>query len=130
MKLKLPQVITLSSRLTFKAAIFPHFAGHFINFDVQECHTNRLFCNKIWQAVKYTNGVVGEVTQETPEWESLGPMDRWALSRLTHMVQKARSGMESHDFHVATAAIKDFMYYEFCDVYLVSKTKNGENPPR
>lgn len=28
--------------------------NHFINFDVTECHTNKLFFNKIWQATKYT----------------------------------------------------------------------------
>ena len=28
--------------------------NHFINFDVNECHTNKLFFNKIWQATKYT----------------------------------------------------------------------------
>lgn len=30
--------------------------SHFINFDIQEVHTNKLFFNKIWQATRYTIG--------------------------------------------------------------------------
>lgn len=49
------------------------------------------------------------------------PIDEWILSRLTKMVESANRGMANSDFHVVTAALKDFLYFDFCDVYLVSK---------
>ncbi|EFA00421.1 valine--tRNA ligase [Tribolium castaneum] len=94
--------------------------SHFIDFDVQECHTNRLFCNKIWQATKFTNNAV----ETAREWlgpidtHQLGLMDRWILSKLSGMVDVCRQGMHNHDFHQVTAAIKEFLYFQFCDVYL------------
>ncbi|XP_044727743.1 valine--tRNA ligase-like [Chrysoperla carnea] len=37
--------------------------SHFINFNVAECNTNRLFCNKIWQATKYTRNAIDCIQQ-------------------------------------------------------------------
>lgn len=99
-------------------------AGHFINFDVPECHTNKLFCNKIWQATKFAKMWTEQVREAgnlvDVKMEKLGRMDRWILSRMTEMVDRVSHGIENYDFHVATSSLKNFLYYEFCDVYLVS----------
>ncbi|XP_044269829.1 valine--tRNA ligase-like [Tribolium madens] len=94
--------------------------SHFIDFDVQECHTNRLFCNKIWQATKFTNNAVESVRDGLGpiDTHQLGLMDRWILSKLSGMVDVCQRGMHNHDFHLVTAAIKEFLYFQFCDVYL------------
>lgn len=47
-------------------------------------------------------------------------MDKWILSRLSAMVSEVNKALESHNFHLATAALKQFLYAEFCDVYVVS----------
>ncbi|KAJ8954030.1 hypothetical protein NQ318_004323 [Aromia moschata] len=101
--------------------------NHFINFDVNECHTNKLFCNKIWQATKFVRLWFDAVSEEQTLRNSdvaetpLSPMDKWILSRLSFMVDTVNEGLENFDFHVSTAALKNFLYYDFCDVYLVSK---------
>ncbi|XP_019766306.2 valine--tRNA ligase isoform X2 [Dendroctonus ponderosae] len=98
--------------------------SHVINFDVSECHTNKLFGNKIWQATKFTllwTGKVSAAQGGFAHWGpsvELAPMDRWILSKLTQMLQAIEGAMEAHEFHGATAALKQFLYYEFCDVYL------------
>lgn len=97
-----------------------------INFDVTECHTNKLFGNKIWQATKFTLMWIDKVkqAQARDQFDSpvvqLSLIDRWILSRLCRMLRKVQQGVESYDFYLATAALKNFLYYEFCDVYLVS----------
>ncbi|KAH1008567.1 hypothetical protein HUJ05_009112 [Dendroctonus ponderosae] len=99
--------------------------SHVINFDVSECHTNKLFGNKIWQATKFTllwTGKVSAAQGGFAHWGpsvELAPMDRWILSKLTQMLQAIEGAMEAHEFHGATAALKQFLYYEFCDVYLL-----------
>ncbi|KAG5898253.1 hypothetical protein JTB14_029631 [Gonioctena quinquepunctata] len=102
--------------------------SHYINFDVTECYTNKLFCNKIWQATKFTklwfNNVVIEQKLSKIETKDLSLMDKWILSRLTFMVDTVDQALENFDFHVATSALKNFLYYEFCDVYLET-TKRG-----
>lgn len=61
------------------------------------------------------------------EEAKLLPMDRWILSRLSAMVETVDEAIGKYDFHVATGALKDFLYYDFCDVYLVSKSSYKYN---
>ncbi|XP_055913811.1 valine--tRNA ligase [Eupeodes corollae] len=102
--------------------------SHFINFDVAECYTNKLFLNKIWQATRYTLGAhdkinlaVGGIAQEEQE---LQLMDRWILSRLADTLEVCETSLENYNFHTAVAALKNFFYSNLCDVYLET-TKPG-----
>uniref|UniRef100_A0A182PDM0 valine--tRNA ligase n=1 Tax=Anopheles epiroticus TaxID=199890 RepID=A0A182PDM0_9DIPT len=101
--------------------------NHFIHFNAQEAHTNKLFFNKIWQATRYTLGCAerfGEpkAIMEGEDLRKVIPelplMDRWILSRLGNTVQQCREAFESYNFHLATAALKTLFYSNFCDVYL------------
>ncbi|EAT33621.1 AAEL014099-PA [Aedes aegypti] len=96
--------------------------NHFINFNVQECYTNKLFFNKIWQATRYTLGSAEKYNPEDLQLtkESLTEMDRWILSRLGNTIATFESALEAYNFHLATAALKTFFYNNFCDVYLES----------
>lgn len=51
----------------------------------------------------------------------LSKLDKWILSRLAHMVSEVNKALAASDFHVATSALKTFLYSEFCDFYLVSR---------
>lgn len=46
-------------------------------------------------------------------------LDSWILSRLSLMVEEVNTGFMERNFYKAVAAIKQFIYYEFCDIYLV-----------
>ncbi|CAH1281353.1 unnamed protein product [Diabrotica balteata] len=100
----------------------------YINFDVSECYTNKLFCNKIWQATKFTKHWFAEVSgrQElkTVDFDQLAEVDYWILSKLTFMIDKVIDGIEDFDFYICTNALKNFLYFEFCDIYLET-TKRG-----
>ncbi|XP_069701064.1 valine--tRNA ligase-like isoform X2 [Periplaneta americana] len=96
---------------------------HFINFDVQQCHSNRLFCNKIWQATKYTKMCVEKVPLSLDydlgsSQSHLSKLDRWILSCLARMLSEVHRGLSTAEFHVATSALRMFLYNEFCDFYL------------
>jgi len=51
----------------------------------------------------------------------LSKVDKWILSRLAHMVSEVNKSLTASDFHIATSALKTFLYGEFCDFYLVSR---------
>lgn len=99
-------------------------ADQFINFDVRECHTNRLFCNKLWQATKFTKIWTKQVYEAANLIDvnivDLPLMNKWILSRLCKTVDCVNDAIEIYDFHVASKALKEFLYYDFCDVFLVS----------
>uniref|UniRef100_A0A182NI82 valine--tRNA ligase n=1 Tax=Anopheles dirus TaxID=7168 RepID=A0A182NI82_9DIPT len=103
--------------------------NHFIHFNVQEAHTNKLFFNKIWQATRYTLGCVERfgVNGEEMMVDRLPMMDRWILSRLGNTVKQCQEAFEGYNFHLATAALKTFFYSNFCDVYLET-TKSNMKP--
>jgi len=101
---------------------------HFINFDVNECVTNKLFFNKIWQATKYAiiyaeNKNIKVKDIKNVDHGMLSSMDLWILSRLANTVKTVRQANDEYNFHLSTSALKNFFYNNFCDVYLET-TKN------
>ncbi|XP_045508026.1 valine--tRNA ligase, mitochondrial 1 [Colias croceus] len=100
--------------------------SNFITFDVHQCFANKLFCNKIWQSIKYMQlsfAKLKEIDEEITH-DDLTYFDKWILSRLSEMVEKVNSSMDTNEFHTATKALRTFIYNEFCDVYLEA-TKPG-----
>lgn len=103
--------------------------NHFINFDVTECHTNKLFFNKIWQATKYflnSYNKHGSTDVSSTSIEKLPKMDQWILSRLAKTFSTSESAINNFNLHFATKSLKNFFYYNFCDIYLET-TKSSIN---
>lgn len=50
--------------------------------------------------------------------ETFTSLDSWILSRLSLMIFKINEGFTTRNFHKAVAAMKQFFYREFCDIYL------------
>lgn len=102
--------------------------SHFINFDVTECHINRLFFNKIWQATRYTLSTFEKIDllpkNTSLENIELSIMDKWILSRLANTRKLCNQSFDQYNFHQATSALKTFFYNNFCNVYLET-TKPG-----
>lgn len=104
--------------------------SHFVNFDVAYCHSTKLFCNKIWQSIKYLQlslkklqSVDNEITVN-----DLSHFDRWILSRLAHTVKNVNIAMDNYDFHLATRDLRALIYNDFCDVYLEATKPGFDNP--
>lgn len=109
--------------------------NHFISFDVKDCHTNKNFFNKIYNATKYANGMAEAMNVVIKDINSLeglklADMDRWLLSRLGSTVKLVKTSMENYNFHLATSALKSFFYRDLCDVYVETTKLNRlkENP--
>ncbi|KAH8415557.1 hypothetical protein KR222_004598, partial [Zaprionus bogoriensis] len=102
--------------------------NNFINFDVSTCHTNKLFLNKIWQAMRYTLGAAKGLGISLHEFETMNGVelsvwDRWIIGRLEDTLSKCSDCYANYNFHIATAALKQFFYNNLCDVYLETTKK-------
>lgn len=98
--------------------------NHFISFDVAACYTNKLFLNKIWQAMRYTLNAAKNLGISLHEFETmdrvdLSMWDRWIIGRLAETLRSCSDCQRNYNFHTATAALKQFFYQNLCDVYLV-----------
>lgn len=96
---------------------------HFINFDINDCVTNKLFFNKIWQATKYAVNFAENKKLKIKDMKNLdnlqlSQMDLWILSRLGNTIQTINEAMKDNNLHLATAALKTFFYANLCDIYL------------
>ncbi len=104
--------------------------GRDINFDMKRVEGYRNFCNKLWNASRFIEmqvesyGVSEELNEDLAE--------QWINYKFNLTVKKVNDAFENFRFDLATKAIYEFIWYEFCDWYIeLSKIKlskeNGDN---
>lgn len=98
------------------------FIERTISFNTVECQQNKFFCNKIWQASRYAILMTNDDPLEFPK--EFTSIDEWILSRLAWMVETVNIELDKKNFYKAVRAIREFIYYEFCDYYLVRHFSN------
>lgn len=112
--------------------------GRDINLDIKRVEGYRSFCNKLWNAIKFTLDKLqpvedGEKTfSPLPEHVLTGKetrLDMWLLSRLFTATEACNKGFEKYDFHLATSSCHRLWVYEICDIYLecTKPTFRGDN---
>ena len=91
--------------------------GRDIKFDIGRMEGYRNFCNKIWNAARYVlshteshNLSAGDAT--------FSLADRWIQSRLETTLIAVEDAYGNYRFDLASQALYDFVWNEFCDWYL------------
>ncbi|KAG7499911.1 valine-tRNA ligase, mitochondrial [Solea senegalensis] len=117
-----PQGIPQCGTDALRFALCSHkMQGEDISLSVSRVLSCRYFCNKMWQTVRYTLGVLGDATAPVGSLEQttpLSPMDRWICSRLYSTVSQCEQAFESYELHAVTSALYDFWLHSLCDVYM------------
>jgi valyl-tRNA synthetase len=99
-------------RFTFAALAT---TGRDIRFDLGRIEGYKNFCNKLWNASKY----VLMNTEEIGDGEvELSSADRWIRSRLNQTTQTVRQHFAAYRLDLASQAMYEFTWHEFCDWYL------------
>ncbi len=91
--------------------------GRDIKFDIGRMEGFRNFGNKIWNAARYVLGNV-EGLDLTSQRGSLSLADRWIRSRLQSALRAVDAAVADYRFDLASQALYDFIWNEFCDWYL------------
>lgn len=91
--------------------------GRDIKFDIGRMEGYRNFCNKIWNASRYV--LSHTESHDLSEGEvKLSLADRWIQSRLETTLSAVEDAYDSYRFDLASQALYDFVWNEFCDWYL------------
>ncbi|XP_071389983.1 valine--tRNA ligase, mitochondrial, partial [Centroberyx affinis] len=97
--------------------------GEDISLSVSQVLSCRHFCNKMWQTVRFTLGVLGDGGTQLGTLEETAPlssMDRWVCSRLYSTVLQCEQGFEACELYTVTSALYSFWVHSLCDVYMES----------
>src|SRR5690606_36650719 len=78
----------------------------------------RNFCNKLWNAARFTMLNLEGYTPGTVSPDELELEDRWILSRLYTVTQEVTRCYESYGYADAARATYDFAWDEFCSFYV------------
>ncbi len=94
--------------------------GRDIKFDIGRIEGHRNFCNKIWNAARYVlmNCEDEDCGLDSDTTVELSLADRWIVSRLQETEAATVAALESYRFDLASQALYDFIWNEYCDWYL------------
>jgi valyl-tRNA synthetase len=74
------------------------------------------FLTKLWNASRFASQHLKDYSPT--EKVKLELLDRWLLSRLERVTQKATEALEKCQFNIATEEVRNFTWHVFCDSYI------------
>ncbi len=82
------------------------------------CQGSRNFCNKLWNATRFAllNGAHTE--GPLPAADGLSTVDRWILSRLSHVTAEVDEQFEAYEFAKVCDLLYHFAWDDVCDWYV------------
>ena len=98
--------------------------GRDIRFDLGRIAGYRNFCNKLWNAARYVlSNTEGEDCGANGGDMHFSVADAWIQSQLQNTVAEVTRAIDGYRFDLASQAIYDFIWNEYCDWYIeLSKT--------
>ena len=89
--------------------------GRDIRFDLGRIEGYKNFCNKLWNAARFVMMNTKELDDGPVE---LSAPDRWIRARFDEATANVHKAFASYRLDLASQAMYEFTWYEFCDWYL------------
>ena len=98
--------------------------GRDIRFEIGRIEGYRNFCNKIWNATRFVMmNIESQNIDVNGNKKIFGLTERWIINRLSNTLAATHEGIKTYRFDLASQALYEFVWNEYCDWYLeFSKT--------
>ena len=90
--------------------------GRDINFDIKRVEGYRNFCNKLWNAARFINLNIEKFGVSNVRSKTI--IDAWIDYKFDETLKKVNKSLDEFRFDLATKAIYEFIWYEFCDWFI------------
>ena len=90
--------------------------GRDINFDIKRVEGYRNFCNKLWNASRFIDMNIENFGISSKRSDT--QIDNWINFKLDEATSKVNKAFEDYRLDLATKAIYEFVWYEFCDWFI------------
>ena len=113
----IPSYGTDALRFTFAALATQ---GLDVKFDLGRIEGYRNFCNKIWNAARFTLMMCDgkPIATELPTTDGLSVADQWILARLDRLIDEVDANFAEYRFDLASQAMHRFVWDDYCDWYV------------
>ena len=102
--------------------------GRDINFDIKRVEGYRNFCNKLWNASRFIDMNINNFG--IAEGRSNTAIDSWINYKFNETIIKVNKAFDDYRLDLATKAIYEFIWYEFCDWFIeLNKINLNEDIP-
>ncbi len=104
-------------RFTLAALASP---GRDLPLDVRRMEGYRAFATKVWNAARFVQmNLRGDESElDGLDHGTLGPAERWILSRLSDTARRVNAAWEAFRFDEGCNALYHFVWHTYCDWYL------------
>jgi valyl-tRNA synthetase len=90
-----------------------------MRYSDEKLAASEAYLNKIWNACRYAEGVLGESYEPHPFLrKDLSPIDAAIIGKLERAIKKITAKMDAYQFGQASSILYDFVYDDFCSSYL------------
>ncbi|CAL5350199.1 unnamed protein product [Camellia sinensis] len=91
-----------------------------INLDIQRVVGYRQWCNKLWNAVRFSMSKLGDnYTPPTNVVPDIMPFNcQWILSVLNKAISKTVTSLDSYEFSDAATVVYSWWQFQLCDVFI------------
>ncbi|KAL4597009.1 hypothetical protein ACB092_12G204900 [Castanea dentata] len=93
-----------------------------INLDIQRVVGYRQWCNKLWNAVRFSMSKLGDdyIPPTNVNPDDLPFSCQWILSLLNRAIFKTNAALESYKFSDAASIVYSWWQYQLCDFFYLS----------
>lgn len=92
--------------------------GDDLPFQENDMVKGKKFVTKYYNAAKFVGKSLEGKKIGKYSYEELLPEDKWIISRLNEVKEKATESMDSYEFSKGFSPVREFFWNEFCDYYL------------